>query len=111
MPPAITNIFSDIPAFLPDELFENILSGDGVRIERIISRGHVTTEGHWYDQPWDEWVLLLQGRAVLSYEHMESFTLTPGDYCLIPAHTRHRVEWTAPAQDTIWLAIHIASNP
>lgn len=107
----VSNIFAGIPASLPDELFESLLKNDVVHIERIVSRGHITTEGHWYDQAWDEWVLLLQGRAILCYEHSSSpVTLIPGDYCLIPAHTRHRVEWTDPERDTIWLAIHLKSN-
>jgi cupin 2 domain-containing protein len=32
-------------------------------------------------------------------------TLEPGMYAQIPAHARHRVEWTAPDVDSIWLAL------
>ena len=111
MPINLSNIFAGIPASLPDELFEIILENDAIRIERIVSRGHITAEGHWYDQAWDEWVLLLQGRAALCYENTtKPAMLNPGDYCLIPAHTRHRVAWTDPDQDTIWLAVHMNKN-
>jgi cupin 2 domain-containing protein len=33
--------------------------------------------------------------------------LGPGDFVYIPAHQRHRVEWSDPQQATIWLAVHI----
>ncbi|WP_020563430.1 cupin domain-containing protein [Methylosarcina fibrata] len=102
------NIFTDIPNRLSEEFFDILLKRDHVHIERIISRGHKTPEGQWYDQAWDEWVLLLQGEAVLQYEQpMSMITLTAGDHLLIPAHTRHRVEWTPPDRETFWLAVHL----
>lgn len=101
------NIFSAIPAQLPNELFEPILKKSGIEIERIVSKGHVTVAGEWYDQDWDEWVLLLQGQATLAFQvDTETVHLKAGDYLLIPAHCRHRVEWTHPSVETIWLAIH-----
>jgi len=33
----VNNLFSKIPADLPDELFDTILDADSVRIERIVS--------------------------------------------------------------------------
>ena len=111
MPSDISNIFTDIPDSLPDELFESILNNDTVNIERIVSRGHVSPKGHWYDQDRDEWILLLQGQGSLLFEGTGiPVTLNPGDYCLIPAHVRHRVVWTASNQDTIWLAIHLKTG-
>ena len=102
------NIFANIPRQLPEELFESILKRAHVRIERIISRGHVTPANHWYDQDVDEWVMLVQGQARIVYEEgNETIHLTAGDFLLIPAHTRHRVDWTVPDLDTIWLAIHL----
>lgn len=102
------NILANIPRQLPEELFESILKRAPIRIERIISRGHITPEGQWYDQDVDEWVMLVQGKATILYEHgHESITLNAGDYVLIPAHTRHRVNWTPPDTDTVWLAIHL----
>lgn len=103
-----TNIFTDIPADLPEELFECIVKRENVHIERIVSKGNITPTDQWYDQNWDEWVLLLQGQATILYEKdMQSITLSIGDYLLIPAHTKHRVEWTAPEHHTIWLAVHL----
>lgn len=103
----MNNIFTDIPSQIPEELFENLVSNDCVRIERILSKGHMTPDEKWYKQNQDEWILILQGQAVLRYQNPDQFIqLAPGDYLLIPAHQKHRVEWTTPDQPTIWLAIH-----
>jgi len=108
MTPVSTNIFSEIPEQIPEELFECIFKKDNVVIERIVSNGHVTPAGQWYDQSSDEWVILLQGQATLFFEQDQQLvSLMPGDYLLIPAHTRHRVEWTRADFNTIWLAVHI----
>lgn len=101
------NIFSSIPRQLSEELTETIFQGENVKIERIISKGHTTPEGEWYDQDQDEWVLLLQGQAILAFEDSKTTNLVSGDYLYIPAHVRHRVEWTDPERDCIWLAVHI----
>ncbi|MGZ8911441.1 MAG: cupin domain-containing protein [Methylococcaceae bacterium] len=102
------NIFKNIPEELPEELFESLLKYQNTHIERIVSRGHITADGSWYDQDWDEWVILLQGQATLLYQqNHQLLTLNAGDYLLIPAHTRHRVEWTPAGKDTIWLAVHL----
>jgi cupin 2 domain-containing protein len=102
-----TNIFKNIPDQLPAELIECIFKQDAIQIERIISKGHTTPTDHWYDQQWDEWVMLLQGEATILYESNQTFHLIAGDYLLIPAHTKHRVEWTPPDIITLWLAIHL----
>jgi cupin 2 domain-containing protein len=102
------NIFTNIPNQLKDECFDTILKRNNLHIERIISRGHFTPPGQWYDQAWDEWVLLIQGQATLLYEkNTQIIPMTAGDHLLIPAHTRHRVEWNHPETDTIWLAVHL----
>lgn len=100
------NLFAGVPDTLPEELFEEILSGRGVTVERIVSRGHTSPASGWYDQPRHEWVLVLQGRGVVAFEEGEEVTLGPGDHLLIPAHRRHRVAWTDPDTDTVWLAVH-----
>ncbi len=103
-----TNILTAVPAQLPDEVFESIFQRENIQIERILSKGHSTASGQWYDQAWDEWILLIQGQATLLYQqNQQRIDLTAGDYLLIPAHTVHRVEWTAPDITTIWLAIHL----
>jgi cupin 2 domain-containing protein len=107
-PPFSNNIFAQIPEQLPEELFESIVKQDNIVIERIVSNGHISPVGQWYDQAKDEWVILLQGKATLLFEKDQILiSLTPGDYLLIPAHTRHRVEWTQPDFNTVWLAIHL----
>lgn len=105
----ITNLFADIPDHLPDELFTPLLQQNGIVIERIVSQGHSTPKDQWYNQKQDEWVIVLQGQAVLIYEE-ERHILNIGDYVLIPAHTKHRVEWTDPKQNTVWLAIHLTKT-
>ncbi len=100
------NLF-DQPANLPaDEYFEALTANPHCRIERIISTGQTTPAGEWYDQAQDEWVVLLQGEAELAYDNGERRYLKAGDYLLIPAHQRHRVEFTTTDPCCIWLAIH-----
>jgi cupin 2 domain-containing protein len=98
------NLFEGIPAHLPEELTETLLHSAHVRVERIVSRGHASPLDFWYDQEQHELVFVLQGAARLRLEN-ESVELAAGDWLNIPAHQRHRVEWTAPDQTTIWLAI------
>ncbi len=103
------NILAQLPSPGGEELFYEILRRPGVRIERIVSSGQVTPEGEWYDQDWDEWVLLLAGSARLLLEgEGEARLLGSGDYLFLPAHCRHRVEWTDPQVQTVWLAVHLA---
>lgn len=100
-------MFSDIQKQAPDEILETILQTDKFKIERIISRGHATAEGEWYDQDKNEWVLVLKGSAGLLFEgNNNTIIMKTGDYLNIPAHKKHRVEWTDPEEETIWLTIH-----
>ncbi len=102
------NIFTPAPDSSSSEQFESLLERPGIRIERILSSGQATPEGEWYDQPDDEWVLLLSGSAGLLVEgESELIQLLPGDHLLLPAHCRHRVEWTDPVITTVWLACHV----
>jgi cupin 2 domain-containing protein len=102
------NLFAEIPDALPEESFRDILNRGNVCIERIVSQGHCSPEGFWYDQDWDEWVVVLSGRAGLEIEGRPApIELGPGDYTLIASHIRHRVAWTATRGNTIWLAVHI----
>ena len=101
----MTNLFDNLPARLPDEFFETLLDSPDVRIERIVSQGHASPDGFWYDQPRHEWVVLLRGAATVRFDE-ETIEMKPGDCINIPAHRRHRVDWTTPEEPTIWLAIH-----
>ena len=103
----MTNLFTEIPANLPSELVTTLLTSENVRIERIVSHGHASLEGFWYDQDQHEWVVVLKGAARLRFEGDEQpVEMKPGDFMNISAHKKHRVEWTTPDEPTIWLAVH-----
>jgi cupin 2 domain-containing protein len=99
------DLAADIPADLPEELVTTLLVGRGLRVERIVSRGHRSPPGFWYDQDEDELVLLVAGEARVQIEGEMERTLRAGHWLDIPAHVRHRVTFTAPDTDTIWLAV------
>jgi cupin 2 domain-containing protein len=102
------NLFKNLPDAWREEIFETILEGNDLKIERIISEGQSTPASQWYDQEWDEWVALLLGSAGILFEGDDTpITLRPGDYLFIPAHTRHSVAWTDGKEKTVWLAIHM----
>ena len=103
----VKSLFQEIPDDLPNELLDDLIETDLVRIERIVSAAHASAEGFWYDQENDEWVLVVRGSAGLRFEDAdEVVVLKPGDWINIPAHKKHRVEGTDPNEKTIWLAIH-----
>ncbi len=107
MTPSSGNLFGAIPERLATEEITTLLSLAGLRIERIVSRGQASPPGFWYDQPQAEWVIVLAGRAELRFEDDgATLRMGPGDWLHIPAHRRHRVESTDPAQATVWLAVH-----
>jgi len=100
------SLFEKLPENLHQEVFETLLASGNLRVERIVSRGHASPEGFWYDQSRGEWVTVLKGAAVVEVEGGGEFRLEPGGYLNLPARTRHRVAWTAPDTETIWLAVH-----
>ncbi len=98
------NLFDNLPTSVPQELIEILAENQHVRIERIVSHRHASPDGFWYDQEEHEWVIVLKGAATLRFEN-ETVEMKPGDFVNIPAHTKHRVEWTTPDEPTIWLAV------
>ena len=101
------NLFARLPpSSAPEEEFRQLLAQPGLRIERIVSRGHASPKDFWYDQEQDEWVLLVQGAARLAFADGDEVRLGSGDWLLIPAHRKHRVAWTVPEAETVWLAVH-----
>lgn len=84
------------------ERIEQLLARGEVRIERILSASGPC------DQAQDEWVLLLQGRAVLEVKG-QRITLDAGDALFLPAHTPHSVLNTSAEPACIWLAVHIGN--
>jgi len=101
----MSNLFREIPDTLPNEIIETLLSASTMRVERIVSHGHSSPEGFWYDQDQHEWVVVLKGAARLQFED-EVIDMQPGDFINIPAHQCHRVEWTTLDEPTVWLAVH-----
>lgn len=100
------NLFENIPEQLPEELFEDLIKTANIKIERIISQGHTSPETGWYESEQNEWVVVLQGEAVLSFENSEDIKLKKGDYQNIPAYKKHKVSYTSLSEKTIWLAIY-----
>jgi cupin 2 domain-containing protein len=100
------NLLSPLLSQLPGELVETLAESKHLRIERIVSTGHASPQGFWYDQEEAEWVVVLKGEAKLLFEgETQRIHLKPGDHVTIPAHRRHRVEWTTPNEPTVWLAV------
>ncbi len=51
------NLYTDLPENIPDELLTTLLKAANIRIERIVSHGHASPDGFWYDQEEHEWVI------------------------------------------------------
>ena len=108
MLPTLRNLLTSLPSARDAEMSETLITAHGIRLQRIISFGQVSPEGFWYDQKEAEWVMLLTGRARLMIGgEAEERVLGPGDAVYLPAHCRHRVEWTDPDHPTVWLALFI----
>ena len=101
----VSNLFADLPKHADQEWFTTLLEKPHCRIERIVSYGQSSPDGFWYDQPQDEWVLLMSGEAELDVQGERVF-LSPGDHLLIQAGVKHRVVRTSADVPTVWLAVH-----
>ncbi len=99
------NLLKNIPDRLPEELFETLVETDAIHIERIISKGHSSPKGGWYDQDQNEWVLVLKGAARLAFEDGSEVSMGPGDALEILAHVKHKVVWTDPEEETVWVGV------
>ena len=99
------DIFSNIPKDLTDEFFEDIVLANNVKIEKIVSQGHISPKSGWYNQDKNEWVILLKGEAILLFEDNKEIHLKSGEYINIPSYTKHKVLWTNPTEESIWLAV------
>lgn len=99
------------PAFGEECFLDLLAAPQGARVERIISNGASSPPGFWYEQPWDEFVLVISGAAILAFPDGSERRMQGGDYAILPAFCRHRVAWTDPAVETLWLAVHMPSQP
>lgn len=101
------NLFAAVPEALAEEHVSALVVQPGIRIERIVSTGQASPPGFWYDQEEDEWVVLLAGRAAVTFAgEAAPRALEPGSYLHIPAHVRHRVDCTSSTPPAVWLAVH-----
>jgi len=103
--PEISNLFAALPDARRQEVFDDLLRTDNVRIERIVSHGQTSPGEGWYDQDEHEWVIVLRGCGRVGFDDGREVTLQAGDHLHIPAHVRHRVTYTDPDQPTVWLAV------
>ena len=100
------NLFDNMPVDLSSEEFTTLVQNRNIHIERIVSNGQSAPDQGWFDQDHDEWVVVLRGKARLAFEDGREVSLNAGDCLEIAAHVRHRVKWTDPDQETVWLAVH-----
>jgi len=98
----IRNIY-DLPELpLPEELTTILAQSGNIRVERIVSTGQVSD---WHDQAETEFVVLLQGSAVIEFENDKTVSLSRGDTVLIEPHERHRVSFTSSEPPCVWLCV------
>ncbi len=98
------NIFDEISIDKEDEKFFEIFKNDVIRVEKIVSNGQKSPQNFWYEQEKSEYILLLEGFAILEFEDCEC-ELKKGDCLNIPAMQKHRVKFTTTDEPTIWFAI------
>lgn len=99
-----TNFFDFIPPVI-DEDFKILLEHRGVTISRIVSSQKIDSK--IYIQNEDEWVLLLDGEALILVDKVEHI-LKKGDMMLIVAHTPHQI--LSVKDGTIWLTVHFGNE-
>ncbi len=107
----LNNLFAPLPVNPENERVEIIVHNNNTKIERIISTGQTSPASGWYDQEKDEWVAVLKGAAIISFDDGKEVTLKAGDHITLSAHTKHRVKWTDPdtetqIQNNMGLAVH-----
>jgi cupin 2 domain-containing protein len=106
------SILENLPDSTKQEQLEELCGSRSFRIERIVSAGQLSPPGFWFDQTWDEWVLVVQGAAAIRLQDPEETVhLTAGDWLMIEARRRHRVEATSRQPVTIWVAVHGCDLP
>ena len=98
----IDNHFTGIAPPAQGERFDVLLDHRNLVVERIVSSGDVTPQT--YVQPQDEWVVLIQGDALLDVDGTP-VELKAGDHVFLPAHVPHTVRRVSDG--AIWLAVHL----
>ena len=98
------NIFEQIIVDKNEEKFFEIFKNETIKIERIVSNGQISPENFWYEQEKSEFVLLLEGFAILEFEN-RIVELKKGDCLNIEAYEKHRVKFTSLDEPTVWFAV------
>ena len=98
------NIFDEIPVDKTEEKFFEIFKNETIKIEKIVSNGQKSPQNFWYEQEKNEFVLVLEGFAIVEFEDFE-VELKKGDCLNIKAYQKHRVKFTSQTEPTIWFAV------
>jgi cupin 2 domain-containing protein len=96
------NLFANLNRPAEGERFDTLLAHKSLVIERILSSAKTTP--FEYIQPQDEWVILLQGQAVMDVAG-RTRKLESGDYLFLPAGVPHTVQHVS--EGALWLAVHL----
>jgi cupin 2 domain-containing protein len=96
------NIFNLPQLPLSEELTTILTETPNVRIERIISTGQTSD---WYNQDETEFVVLLEGNAVIEFENGRITEMSKGDTLIIQPHECHRVSYTSNEPPCVWLCV------
>ena len=102
------NFFQLSSAGSTEEVTTTLHDDPRIKIEHIASHGQASPEGFWYEQPHDEWVMLVHGEAVIAFADGSQRELRRGDQLFIPRYQPHRVASTT--RDALWLAVHILAE-
>lgn len=98
------NIFDEIPVDKSEEKFFEIFKDEKIKIEKIVSNGQKSPQDFWYEQEKNEFVLVMEGFAIVEFEDFE-VELKKGDCLNIKAYQKHRVKFTTLDETTIWFAV------
>lgn len=100
--PLISDFFQNLPDASVEEKIEIIAQTENITIERIVSHGQ---SSEWFDQDETEFCTVLAGSAKIQFnDDPEPALMKPGSWVIIPAHCRHKVTWTEPDVNTVWIA-------
>jgi cupin 2 domain-containing protein len=98
------NIFDEIIVDKSEEKFFEIFKNETIKVEKIVSNGQKSPEDFWYEQEKSEFILLLEGFAILEFEN-RVVELKKGDCLNIEAYQKHKVKFTSLDEPTIWFAV------
>jgi cupin 2 domain-containing protein len=98
------SIFDKLPP-KDGEIFEILYKQKDIEITHILSSSNL--DDHLYNQNKDEFVILLEGGALLEMDGKE-VDLKKGEYIFIKAHTKHKI--LRCENGSHWLAIYIKNS-